>query len=208
MQVVKLLPHVMRRPAFDETRDISWQRVRVGRKEQMDMVGLNGQSLNVPMLLLCHFFDDLLQTICNWPDQNLPPSLGAENDVVQDMVDRMLLMNVPRSIHSQESLPFYEKLGKQPWHPFRFEVPYATRVLSIERPGRNRHYRGGQTESRENRQIAPLLKEQKQASGAHQHPFSCLHLDYGVLRRPPESNCKIATRIQAPMKAMITLPQK
>ncbi len=94
MQVVKLLPHVMRRPAFDETRDISWQRVRVGRKEQMDMVGLNGQSLNVPMLLLCHFFDDLLQTICNWPDQNLPPSLGAENDVVQDMVDRMLLMNI------------------------------------------------------------------------------------------------------------------
>ncbi len=98
MQVVKLLPHVMRRPAFDETRDISWQRVRVGRKEQMDMVGLNGQSLNVPMLLLCHFFDDLLQTICNWPDQNLPPSLGAENDVVQDMVDRMLLMNYVSSL--------------------------------------------------------------------------------------------------------------
>ena len=39
-------------------------------------------------------------------------------------------------------------------------------------------------------------------------PFSHLCLDYGVLRRPPESNCRTATRIQAPMKAMITLPQK
>src|SRR5207249_2298471 len=76
---------------------------------------------------------------------------------------------VPRSIHSQESLPLYEKPEKQPWHHFRFEAPYATQVLSIERPGRNRHFREVQTEWHENRQTILLLREQKRASEEHQH---------------------------------------
>ena len=115
---------------------------------------------------------------------------------------------VPRSIHSQKFLSLYGKWEKQPWHPFRFEASYATQVLSIELPGRNRHYRGAQTEWHENRKTILLLREQKRASEEHQQPFSHLCLDYGVLRRPPESNCRTATRIHAPMKAMITLPQK
>src|SRR5712691_6426900 len=93
----------------------------------------------------------------------------CEREQYQHLPDVGIVFIVLHSIHSQESLPLYEKPEKQPCHHFSFEAPYDTRVLSIEWPGRNRHYREAQTEWHENRQTILLLREQKRASEAHQH---------------------------------------
>src|SRR5947209_2796390 len=60
----------------------------------MHMIGLNSQFNNFPSILFYYLSDDLFQAVVYWPDQHLAPSLGAKDDVVQDMMHCLLLVNI------------------------------------------------------------------------------------------------------------------
>ena len=59
----KLLTQVVRATALDKPWNIRWQRVRVGADEEVDVIGLNGQPDDLPLVLRCHLCDDLLQAV-------------------------------------------------------------------------------------------------------------------------------------------------
>jgi hypothetical protein len=56
------------------------------------MIGLNSQAEYLPMMLIGYLMDKLLQTLCYGTLQDLPPSLGAPDDMIDDEMYRMLLM--------------------------------------------------------------------------------------------------------------------
>ena len=60
----------------------------------MDMIGLDCQFDNLPFVCLCHFTGNLFKSITHQSYQYLAPPLRTEDDVVQDMMNRMLFMNI------------------------------------------------------------------------------------------------------------------
>jgi hypothetical protein len=93
-QVGKLFPQVMRGASLYKTCDICGQGIRIGLKEQMNMVRLNGKLYNRPRMLLCHLFNDFFQAIMNGSHKNFFSSFGTENEVVENMMHRMLFVYV------------------------------------------------------------------------------------------------------------------
>jgi hypothetical protein len=61
----------------------------------MDMIGLNSQLDNLPLVFPYHLFNDLLQTVMDWPYHYLAASLRTSDDMIDNEMDRMLLMIVP-----------------------------------------------------------------------------------------------------------------
>jgi len=58
------------------------------------MIGLDCQFYNLPIILLRHFTSDLLKTVMYRPCQHLFPPLRTENDVVENVLYRMLFMYI------------------------------------------------------------------------------------------------------------------
>ena len=90
----KLFPQIMRRPTFDESCNVGRQRVGIASEEEMNMIRLDRQFDDLPSVLIDDFFNDLFQTVMNWANQNLPPSFGTPDDMVDHQMDGMLFMDV------------------------------------------------------------------------------------------------------------------
>ena len=85
----KLFSQEMERTAFDQSGYVSRQGVRIGSKEQMHMVWLNGELNDVPSLLVYDILHDLFQAIFHRTTKNFATPLGAPDDVVHNQVDRV-----------------------------------------------------------------------------------------------------------------------
>jgi hypothetical protein len=60
----------------------------------MDMVGLDGQPDDLPVVFIRYLLIDLLQTSMRWPDKHLAALLRTPDDVPHDKVDTLLLVLV------------------------------------------------------------------------------------------------------------------
>ncbi len=58
------------------------------------MIRLDRQFDDLPSVLIDYFFNDLFQTVMNWANQNLLPSFGTADDMVDHQMDGMLFMDV------------------------------------------------------------------------------------------------------------------
>lgn len=58
------------------------------------MVRLDSQGNNLPVVFCHHFFDQLLQAVTDWPDQNFPASLRTPNDMVDKEMNRVRFMDI------------------------------------------------------------------------------------------------------------------
>ena len=58
------------------------------------MIRLDSKTFNLPVLFLCHFFDNLPQAVMNWTNSSLASPFGTKDNVVQDVIDRVLLMDI------------------------------------------------------------------------------------------------------------------
>ncbi len=63
LQRGKLFAEESRATPFHQTRDVGWQRVGVGAKEQMHMVRLNRQPNHLPVTLFSYLMDNRRQPI-------------------------------------------------------------------------------------------------------------------------------------------------
>jgi len=90
---------LMRATSFDQLCDIRRHGRGISLNEQMDMIRLDGQFDNRPSVFIRYLFDDLLETIMHRPIQYLAPPLGAKDDRVQNMMHRMLFMDVSFVTH-------------------------------------------------------------------------------------------------------------
>ncbi len=72
----------------------------------MDMIGLNCQPYNCPVVLACNLLNDLFQAVMYRPNQYLAPSLRTPDDMIDNQVYRMLFMLIIHvdSIHEQHGL--------------------------------------------------------------------------------------------------------
>src|SRR5258708_5669961 len=66
------------------------------------MIGLDSQFHDAPIVLLCDLLNDLFQTVMDMIYQDLAPALGAEDNMVEDMVNRMLFVNIFFCYHVDE----------------------------------------------------------------------------------------------------------
>ena len=66
-QWFKFFSKHMRGTPFDQPWDICWQGVGICLDEQMDMIRLDGEALNVPVVLLYHFLNKVFESISNLP---------------------------------------------------------------------------------------------------------------------------------------------
>ena len=67
------------------------------------MIGLNRQLNHRPVMFSYYLADDLFQACPHRPNEHLPSSLGAPDDVVHNEVDAMLLVliiHVDKVLHS------------------------------------------------------------------------------------------------------------
>ena len=78
----------------DEPGNVRRQRVRIGPDEQVDMMGLDRQLDDLPIVFMWHLVNDLLQTVMYWPDKHPPTPPGTPDDVVHDKVVGVLLVFV------------------------------------------------------------------------------------------------------------------
>lgn len=84
----------MRRAALDETRDVRGLGVGISLNEQVDMIRLDRQPHNRPLILFCHLLNDCLEPIMNRSDQHLASSLRTKDDMVEDMMHTVLFVNI------------------------------------------------------------------------------------------------------------------
>ena len=85
---------IVRGTSFDESCNISWQGIGIRLNEEVDMIGLNSKLHDLPLVILRDLFNDLLETVSYFPDQNFLPPFWAENDAVEDVVNAMLFVNI------------------------------------------------------------------------------------------------------------------
>jgi hypothetical protein len=78
----------------DELGNVRRQRVRIGPDEQVDMMGLDRQRDDLPIVFMCHLVNDLLQTVMYWPEKHPPTPPGTPDDVVHDKAYTLLLVVV------------------------------------------------------------------------------------------------------------------
>ena len=76
----ELLPQIVRAAPLDEPGNVRRQRVRIGPDEQVDMMGLDRQRDDLPIVFMCHLVNDVLQTVMYWPDKHPPTPLGTPDD--------------------------------------------------------------------------------------------------------------------------------
>ena len=76
----ELLPQIVRAALRDEPGNVRRQRVRIGPDEQVDMIGLDRQRDDLPIVFMCHLVHDLLQTVMYWLDKHSPMPLGTPDD--------------------------------------------------------------------------------------------------------------------------------
>jgi hypothetical protein len=67
--------------------DIPWQGIRVSANEQVDVIGLDRQSHDLPPVLCRYLPHELLQAVPHWPNQHPAAPLGTPDDVVHRQVD-------------------------------------------------------------------------------------------------------------------------
>src|SRR6266480_5768315 len=60
----------------------------------MDMIRLDCQSHNMPLVLFCHLFNNGFEAIMNRSYQYLAPSLRTKDDMVENMVHTVLFVNI------------------------------------------------------------------------------------------------------------------
>ncbi len=90
----ELLTQVVRATAFDESWNVRWPRVGIRAEEQVDMIGLDRQPNDLPVMFSRYLSNDLLQTVMHQADQHRPASLRTPDDVVHDEVYAVLFMCV------------------------------------------------------------------------------------------------------------------
>lgn len=88
----ELFAQVVRAAPLDEPGDVGRQRIRVGANEQMDMIGLDCQPNDLPVVFSCYLRNDLLQAILHQLDKHLAAPLWAPDDVIHDKVYAMVLV--------------------------------------------------------------------------------------------------------------------
>src|SRR2546430_14113202 len=96
----------------------------------MDVIGLDCQFDNLPVIFLCHFTGDLLKTVTHRPYQYLFPPLRTEDDMVENVVYRMLFMKI--FLTQVEEYSRYNVLRQQ---FLRFPSPIRNAHSSLERRG-------------------------------------------------------------------------
>ena len=84
----------MRRTSLYQTGDIRRQRVRVTLNEEMYIVWLYCKPLDMPCVLFCDLFNNLLQTVMDSTNKYLTASLRAKHHVIQDVVNTVRLMYI------------------------------------------------------------------------------------------------------------------
>src|SRR5215469_18734916 len=82
----------MRATPLDEPGNVGGQRVGVSPEEEVDMIGLDRQSDDLPFMLSRDLPDDLRQPIPHRPHEHLPAPLGTPDDVVHDEMNAVLLV--------------------------------------------------------------------------------------------------------------------
>jgi hypothetical protein len=83
--------------------DIGRHRIGITPQKHVDMIRLNSQPENGPMVRTCNLFNDLLQAIMHRAYQYLAPALWTPDDMIDNQVDRMLLVLIVHvdSLHEQ-----------------------------------------------------------------------------------------------------------
>ena len=84
----------MSRPPFDKPGDIAWQDTWIASDKQMDMIGLNSQFNNLPLVFGCHFLSNLVQSLPYRTNYNFLSSLRAENNMVDNQMNIVVIMFV------------------------------------------------------------------------------------------------------------------
>lgn len=90
----ELLPQIVRAAPLDDPGNVQRQRVRIGPDGQVDMIGLDHQPDDLPIVFMCYLANDLLQRVMYWPDTHPPTPLRTPEDVVHDKVYTLLLVLV------------------------------------------------------------------------------------------------------------------
>ena len=65
----------------------------------MNMIGLDCRLGQLPTVLSDNFINDLFQPVLNWPNQHMPPSLRAKDEMVDNEMHTMsIMLAVPASL--------------------------------------------------------------------------------------------------------------
>ena len=60
----------------------------------MDMVWLNSQCEYLPVVFCCYFLNDVMQAFPNGANQDVPSSFWAENDMIDNQMNIVIVMFV------------------------------------------------------------------------------------------------------------------
>jgi hypothetical protein len=90
----ELYSPVGRAAPLEDAWDVGGQRVGVRAQEQVDMIRLNRQPDDRPVMVSRHLSNDLLQPDTDWSHRHLTAPLGTPVEVVHHQVDTVLFVLV------------------------------------------------------------------------------------------------------------------
>jgi hypothetical protein len=68
----------------------------MGTDKPMDLIGLNGEPHDLPVVCFRSLLHDLLQAVTHWANQRLPVVLGTAGDVIHDLMETGMFNEPPR----------------------------------------------------------------------------------------------------------------